>query len=129
MKRFLSWLTLIGCYLVVCIWVSIVLSIAWNLLSLYATLSAFLKIIVTVIGGTFFLSLLFAPVFYGASFTVALSEKVRESNTGMRYIILGIIVIISCILEAFTGFMVRDVIIGLYGALVIHQGVGIRKGT
>ena len=69
-KRFLSWLVLVGCYILVCLLVALDISVMAYIASLYSGLSAFLKLVVIIIGGTFILSLAITPIYYGSMFTL-----------------------------------------------------------
>lgn len=80
MKRVLSWLTLISCYVAFCFIVNLDMMLLAYIVSLYAQLSAFLKLIVIIIGGSFILGLALTPLWYGIPLTYSLSEKVFSSK-------------------------------------------------
>ncbi len=89
---------------------------------LYAQLSAFLKIIVIIVGGSFILGLALTPLWYGIPLTYSASEAVCPSKRGDGYIVVGVLIVISCILEIISGFMLRDILIGIYGIALIIYG-------
>ena len=122
MKRFFSWLTLIACYILFCLIVALDMALLSYISSLYGHLSPFLKIIVIIVGGSFILGLAFAPLWYGIPLTYAASEAVCPSKRGARYLIIGIIIIVTCILDILSKFMVRDIVIAIYGIALIAYG-------
>lgn len=122
MKRFLSWLTLIGCYIAFCFIVSLDMRLLAYIAGLYGQLSAFLKLIVIIVGGSFILGLALAPLWYGVPLTYTASEAVCPSKRGDRYIVVGVLIVVSCILEIILGFMLRDILIGIYGIALIFYG-------
>ena len=122
MKRFLSWLTLIGCYIAFCFIVSLDMRLLAYIAGLYGQLSAFLKLIVIIVGGSFILGLALAPLWYGVPLTYTASEAGCPSKRGDRYIVVGVLIVVSCILEIISGFMLRDILIGIYGIALIFYG-------
>lgn len=122
MKRFLSWLTLIGCYIAFCLIVALDMKLLSYISSLYHQLSAFLKLIVIIIGGSFIFGLAVAPLWYGIPLTYSASEAVYPSKRGDRYVIMGVLILVSCILDIVLGFSIRDILIGIYGIALIIYG-------
>lgn len=123
MKRFLSWLTLLGCVIAIILFTNLVMLFLSYALSLYDQLSAFLKLVVIVIGGSFFLGLVFAPIFYGIPLSVTLSEKVFESKRGARYIVFGIIILLYSLFELFVaGISIARIILGIYAIVLMIVG-------
>lgn len=127
MKRFLSWLALIGCYVLFCVVVQLDTLLIGYMLNLYHELSPFLKLVILIIGGSFTLGLTLAPIYYGAILTVAWCENIYPSKKGARYTALGILIVVCCVLEAIYDFSIRDVIIGIYGIVLIFHGRNIKK--
>ena len=41
------------------------------------------------------------------------SEAVCPSGRGDRYVIMGVLIAVSCVLEMISGFVIRDVLIGI----------------
>jgi hypothetical protein len=122
MKRFLSWLTLIGCYIAFCLIVSLDMALLGYIAGLYYQLSAFLKLIVIIVGGSFILGIALAPLWYGIPLTYSASEAVCPSKRGDRYVVMGVLILAGCVLEIITGFMLRDILIGIYGIALIIYG-------
>ena len=122
MKRFLSWLTLIGCYIAFCLIVSLDMALLRYIAGLYYQLSAFLKLIVIIVGGSFILGIALAPLWYGIPLTYSASEAVCPSKRGARYVVMGVLILVSCVLEIISGFMLRDILIGIYGIALIIYG-------
>lgn len=122
MKRFLSWLTLIGCYIAFCLIVSLDMALLGYIAGLYYQLSAFLKLIVIIVGGSFILGIALAPLWYGIPLTYSASEVVCPSKRGDRYVVMGVLILAGCVLEIITGFMLRDILIGIYGIALIIYG-------
>ena len=122
MKRLLSWLTLVGCYIVFCLIVALDMALLAYISSLYYQLSAFLKLIVIIIGGSFILGIALAPLWYGIPLTYSASEAVCPSRRGDRYVIMGVLILVSCFLEIISGVMIRDILIGIYGVALIFYG-------
>lgn len=128
MKRVLSWLVLAVCYFVLCVIANLDVALLKYLIGLYSELSAFLKLVIIILGGSFFAGLAIAPALYGVPLTVALCEKIHPSKKGARYIVFGIFVLLCCLFEAITTFMLRDILIGIYGIALIITGANIAKG-
>lgn len=126
-KRFLSWLILVGCYIIVCLYAALNIAVMSYAASFYGTLSAVWKVVAIVIGGAFFVSLAVAPIYYGSALSVGLSNRICESKQGTRYSALGIFVLVTCLLEAIIDFGFRDIIIGIYGVVLIYFGRSIKK--
>ena len=122
MKRFLSWLVLIGCYLVFCIAVHIDIFLSAYAVYLYSQLSSFLKLLIIIIGGPCCLCISGAPLLFGVIWTHQASEYVCPSQLGVRYIIMGILIILCCILEAIVDLRLRDILIAVYGIALIVIG-------
>ena len=122
MKRFLSWLTLIGCYIAFCLIASLDMALLGYIAGLYYQLSAFLKLIVIIVGGSFILGIALAPLWYGIPLTYSASEAVCPSKRGDRYVVMGVLILVGCVLEIITGFMLRDILIGIYGIALIIYG-------
>jgi hypothetical protein len=89
---------------------------------LYYQLSAFLKLIVIIVGGSFILGIALAPLWYGIPLTYSASEAVCPSKRGDRYVVMGVLILAGCVLEIITGFMLRDILIGIYGIALIIYG-------
>ena len=123
MKRFLSWLTLVVGYLIYELVIVLDLFFITYLLSLYDELSAFLKIIVIILGGSFALGLIIYPIIYGATFTVEFSESLYESKKGTRYILSGILILIITILDIIDDFSVKYIFILIFGIILIYFGI------
>lgn len=119
MKRFLAWLALVGCYIAFCFVIGLDMALVKYLASLYVQLSAFLKLVIIIVGGSFVFGLATAPLFYGIPLTYAACEAICPSRRGVRYIVMGILILICCVLEAINGFLLRDIFIGIYGIALI----------
>ena len=123
MKRFLSWLVLIGCYILSCIAIHLGILLSAYAAYLYSQLSAFLKLLILIIGGPFCLCIACSPLFFSVIFTHQASEYVCPTRFGVRYIVMGILIILCCILEAvFAGLKLRDILITVYGIALIVIG-------
>lgn len=73
-----------------------------------------------IVGDPFILGIALAPLWYGIPLTYSASKGVCPSKRGDRYVIMGVLIIVSCVLEIISGFMLREILIGIYGiALVI----------
>ena len=127
MKRFLSWLVLLGCYLAFAFLVSIYIPLINFVFDLYGSLNAFLKLLILIIGGSFLLGIVIAPVYYGIPLMHTASEAVCESRKGVRYTVFGIWVLTSTVLEAITGVMFRDIFFAILGISFIVIGRNTRK--
>ena len=122
MKRFLSWLALIGCYFLFCFIVALDMALLSYVLDLYSQLSAFLKLVILIIGGSFVLGIAFAPLFYGIPLIITACEAICPSKRGTRYTVFGIFVLVCCVAEIFMGFMLRDILIGIFAISLIVCG-------
>lgn len=121
-KRVLSWLVLLGCYILFVAVVVLDLLLFSYLSKLYFQLSPFLKIIVILIGGSTIIGLFVAPLFYGIPMTYAASEAVCPSRKGDRYIALGALIIVSCVINIIIHFRIQYVLIGIYGIALFVYG-------
>lgn len=122
MKRFLSWLTLVGCYIAFCLIVTLDMTLLAYIAGLYYQLSAFFKLIVIIVGGSFILGLALAPLWYGIPLTYSASEAVCPSKRGDRYVIMGVLILVSCVLEIISNFAIRYILIAIYGIALIICG-------
>ena len=122
MKRFLSWLALIGIAFLVDVVISLDFLFLKYLLSLYAQLTPFFKLVIILIGGTFFLGLLITPIYYGLILSWTASESICQSKKGLRYTVIGASVAALSALAAIGYFTIPDIIYGIYGILLIFFG-------
>lgn len=127
MKRFLSWVVLIACYLAFGLILNLDMMLLKYILGLYSSLGTFLKIVVLLLGGTTILGLAVAPLWYGIPLMKAASEKVYPSKNGLRYTVFGIYVIIASLCEAIMSFAIRDIFFLILGVALIWVGNGVRK--
>ena len=125
MKRFLSWLTLVGCYLLFSLINMLDLLLLSFISDLVTSLPAFLKFLTILIGGTFILGIAIAPLWYGIPLTVAASNSVHQSKKGTRYKVFGIFIIVITVLSFLSGDLI-DVIKYIdhliYGLAIIFVG-------
>ena len=122
MKRFLSWLTLIGCYIAFILVISLDMELLAFISKLYNQLSAFLKLIVLFIGGSSILGLTIAPLLYGIPITYHASEAVCPSRKGDRYVVMGVIIALTFVLNLISGFALDDLLYTIYGIALIFYG-------
>ncbi|HOR13717.1 MAG TPA: hypothetical protein PKX46_07290, partial [Clostridia bacterium] len=62
MKRFLSWLALVGCYIIFGIILSLDMELLAYIVNLYSQLSAFLKLVIIIFGGSTIVGFALAPL-------------------------------------------------------------------
>ena len=86
-----SWIVLPIMYYVVYFVGSLCSRFLLWVISEISVLSAFMKIILIIVGGSFFLGIIILPLFFGAAATVFASEKVYPSKNGTRYIVFSVI--------------------------------------
>ena len=128
LRVLLAWIVLAVCYFIFCLIAALDISIIKYIISLYSQLSPFLKLVVMVIGWSFFIGITVTPAVWASQLTIVLCDKIQPSRRGLRYIIMSILVILCCIFEAISGFMPRDIIIGLYGIIILIAGTGGLEG-
>ena len=100
MKRFLSWLALFGCYVVFTTLASLDMALLRYIIGLYSQLSPFLKLVVIFFGGSAFIGLTLAPLYYGIPLSWAASEAVCPSKKGTRYIVFGTLTVVFSVTGA-----------------------------
>ncbi len=122
MKRFLSWLALVGCYIIFGIILSLDMELLAYIVNLYSQLSAFLKLVIIIFGGSTIVGFALAPLFYGVSLSYAASEAICPSKKGARYIIVGILIILFSLIKATLIFTISDIIFAIYGIALICIG-------
>jgi len=127
MKRVLSWLALIGCFFLFCLVATLDSLLISYISSLYSQLSPFLKLVIIIIGGAFILGLTLTPIYYGAILTITWCEGIYPSVKGSRYIVMGVVVIILCVIDLVHGFRTSDIIVGIYGIALMIFGRSKRK--
>lgn len=104
MKRVLSWVVLFLISIVVGILTSVVIEIVVYLFTLIKELNTFLKLISYLFLGTAITSLCFVPAHYGSLLAVSVSEAIKESKEGTRYIVFATYMLIVCILNVVKAF-------------------------
>lgn len=128
MKRFLSWIVLIGCFLVFRLAVFLDALLLGYIIGLYSQLGAFLKLVIIIFGGTFILGLAFTPLLYGISLSVAASEALYESQSGVRYIVVGTMIVMLGILDILcAGNLFIEISSMIYGVVILVMGVKTRE--
>ena len=122
MKRFLSWLALFGCYVVFTTLASLDMALLRYINVLHSQLSPFLKLVVIFFGGSAFIGLTLAPLYYGIPLSWAASEAVCPSKKGTRYIVFGTLTVVFSVTGAIMlGLEFRDILTTVYGiGLVIY---------
>ena len=127
MKRILSWVVLYLISVIISLLTSLVVGVAGYVLGLVSELNTFLQIAIYILGGTTFLSLVFAPVYYGTMLTVFACEAIRPSKKGTRYIVYSIWMLISNIIHIVVGlsnhtFHFNAMIMCIYYIMLIIYG-------
>lgn len=123
MKRILSWLVVVLCFIAVCILSTLdYMLISW-MFDVFGTLSLTAKILLLIIGGSFAAGLAIAPAGYGAFLTLTLSDKVCRSEKGIRYIVLGAVAAALYGYSMIKLFNFRDLLIAGYGVLLVVLGI------
>ncbi len=97
------------------------------MLDLYNSLSAFLKLIVLIVGGTFILGIAIAPLWYGIPLIHFASDAICTSKKGLRYTIFGVFVVVFSILGILIDFDIRDIFDLILGVAFIIIGHNTRR--
>lgn len=122
-KRFLAWLALIGCF-VVLHWIVSLSEMLLDYLS-WRSFQLFEKLW----GGALALALLLAPAVYWSVLSYSWSEAICPSGRGARYIAVGAFALLCFAFSIFIEFSTHDVIIGVCGFIMIVFGAQIRKAA
>ncbi len=131
MRRFLAWLTLVGCWWLFSLIVALDMLLLTYLLSLFVELTTFLKLVVIILGGSFFLGLAIAPLWYGIPLTLYLSQKVCPTRYGDRYVIFGVLICCSAVGEIIISLLLLPYVhfffwpYFLYGLLSVIYGLAV----
>lgn len=125
MKRLAAWIVLYLISVVVELVTSVVVGVGRYILSLIGELNLFLRIIIYLLGGSTFISLLFLPAYYGALINVSLCETICESKKGTRYLVFTIYMLITNIIYAVMSgssdlaFYINIIIMCIYFILIL----------
>lgn len=122
MKRLLSWVVIPVCFLIVCVLSVIEQPLAKWIIDFFYNSSLALRIFILIVGGSFIVAIVLAPSYYGAMLTVALSDKIYYSEKGIRYIFFGAIITAAYGLSLLFAFAFKDVLVALYGVMLLLNG-------
>lgn len=127
MKRIISWIVLYLISCVIGILTFLVVGLCAYLLGLINELNTVLRLLVYMIGGSTFISLLFLPVRYGSFLAVVASEAIKESKKGLRYIVFSTYMLISNTIHIIAGinehtFHIDTIIMCIYYVMLIIVG-------
>ena len=133
MTRFLSWIFMFIFGWLVGMFTSLVVGISTYLLRLIGELDTIARLACYLIGGSAFISFIFAPICYGAPFCVHITESISKSRRGIRYIIYPIYMLITSIFyiiyKTNNGyFPINCVIMCIYYIAIILIGRNISLG-
>lgn len=129
MKRLLSWLVIVLCFIAVCILATLDYRLAAWMFDAFEDLSTISKILLVIFGGSFVAGLALAPAYYGAILTMSFSDKVQYSEKGIRYIIFGAIIAAIYGFSMMLAFNFRDMLIVGYGVLLVIFGIMRTNGS
>lgn len=116
MKKFLSVLVLVVCYVVVSVVETYAgMGVMWFLEEI-SKMSTAATIVIVIFGGTLMLGVVFVPIFWGATLTLLASEAVSPSPHGTKYVVFSIIVMILTVVSFVLTYM---------GGVINLAGIGI----
>lgn len=99
MRRILSWVVLVLISWLVAVLTSVVIGVSVHILDLIDTLGTFLKVVIYIFGGATLLSFILLPVHYGSYAAISVSEAIKSSKKGTRYIVWSVFMIIMSIIS------------------------------
>lgn len=127
MKRFLSWAALLLCFVAVCVLSTLDSMLVNFLYGIFSRQSAIVKIIIVLFGGSFAIALAFVPAIYGAILSRKWSDSICQSKKGARYIVVGLCVAIVYMVSCVQIPNLRDMLIALFGVVLVILGAGRAK--
>lgn len=110
MKRFLSWLVLPVCYVVVYFWFTLVYRLALFAYSWLSGLSTIWIIICVLVFGSVALAFIFAPLKWGAILTVTASNAICPSARGERFRTFSVLLLIFTVVSFFMSLKILNTI-------------------
>ncbi len=128
MRRILSWIVLILGYVAFGLVLALDLTIMDYFFELYDTLSAFLKLIILIIGSSFVFGLAITPLVYGIPLVHSASESICPSKKGVRYFCIGIFAVATVIINTiYSGFYLSGIFYAIFGISFIVIGYSTMK--
>lgn len=124
MKRFLSWLIIIGSFFVYSYVIRLFSRLVLIVIGKFLEMNLLAQIITIAVGGMSFLFILFFPVSFAASKTIEWSNSVCPSKRGTRFVFSAAAIIILSILELIS-YIGSDVLlyVGIFESFYIAYAV------
>jgi len=127
MKRFLSWLVVIGCFFVYSNIARLLASLAMIMVNKFLDMNLLSQLITVAFFGFGFISFFIFAVAYAAGQTVLWSEGVYPSKRGTRYVFTAAVIIIMSILEFLYLRNGRLLYVAVYELLYIAYAIMLMK--
>ena len=112
-KRFLSWVVLLISYVLVNYLARLIFALALWLVSWVFGFKLVVVIILFIVFGSLFLSIVVAPLFYGPALVLSASEAICPSKKGTRYRVISCFYLIGWALVLLAYIFLKPLFIGL----------------